>query len=187
MHCNFLASLLSKMMCNLDEASYEQDGTRRQAVAAAPIAGGSLVAAWSNASRGRSARECDAHDGVGVECATAGRWIGCTEATSARSAIRAGGCAAPGIDEGVEGWSIGRWLSHRSVDAAARRPAHRAALRALVQREPGVAHPRLGRLLLPATFRSSPRARRDGDQAMEADALASSKKTPQNKAESSSS
>src|ERR1022692_2657420 len=176
MPCNFLASLLSKMMCNLGEASYEQGGTRRQAVAAASIAGGSLVAAWGSAGGGRSARECDAHDGVGVERAAASGWIGCTEATSARPTVRAWGGATPRVDAGVEGGSIGRWLSHGSVDVAAGRAAHREALWALVQREPGVAHSRLPGLLLPTTLGPSARARRVGDQAMEADTLAGSKK-----------
>ena len=141
----------------------------------------------ADAGRGRAAGQRDAHDGVGVERAAASRWIGSTEATCARSALRAGGCAAPRVDAGVEGGSICRWLPHGSVDAAACWPAHRAALWARVQREPGVAHPRLAGLLMPTTLGASARARRDRDQAMEADTLAGSKKTPQNKAESSSS
>jgi hypothetical protein len=50
-----------------------------------------------------------------------------------------------------------------------------------------VAHPRLARLLVPTIFRAGARARRDGDQEVEADALAGSKKAPQNKGGLSSS
>src|ERR1035438_4067793 len=59
---------------------------------------------------------------------------------------------------------------------APRGRADQAALYALVQREPGVAHPRLAGLLLPATLREGARTRRGRDQALEANALARSKK-----------
>jgi transposase len=62
------------------------------------------------------------------------------------------------------------------VDAAPGRALDRAPLWACIQREPSVAHSRLARLLLPATFGACARARRGGDPALEADALAGSKK-----------
>src|SRR5450759_2365978 len=98
MPCNFLASLLCKMMCNLGEASYEQDGTTKRAVAATSIAGGSLAAAWGGPGRGGAARELHAHDGVAVERAVARRWVGRPEESTARPTRRAPGVATARID-----------------------------------------------------------------------------------------
>src|SRR5450759_2019658 len=176
MPCNFLAGLLSKMMCNLGEASYEQDGTRKPVVAATSIAGGSLIAAWGGAGGGRAARQCDAHNGVGVERAAAGRRVGGAEETATRSALRARAGAAARIDACAKGRCTSRGLCPGPVDAAPGRALARAPLWACLRREPSVAHSRLARLLLPATFWACARARRGGDPALEADALAGSKK-----------
>src|ERR1017187_2316249 len=186
MLCNLFDAAWSNMIGNVGGARHGQGRTGSEGVAATATASRSAIAAWSGTGRGGSARGGDAHDIVAVERAVASGWVGSAEETSARSAFWARGCAARRVDAGVEGRSTGGRLSHRSVDTAARRAAHRAALWARVQREPSVAHPGLAGLLLPATLGPSARARRDGDQAMEADTQAGSKKTRQNKAESSS-
>jgi hypothetical protein len=185
MPCNLYRRAWSNMIGNVGEARHGQGRTRSEGVAAKATACRPTTAARRCAGAGSASIECDAHNGVAMERAAASRWIGCTEATCARSALWARGCATPRVDAGVKGGSVERWFSHRSVDTATGREAHRAPLRARIQREPGMAHPRLARLLLPTTLRPSARARRDCDQAMEADTLAGSKKTPQNKAESS--
>src|ERR1017187_1329912 len=176
MLCNLFDAAWSNMIGNVGEAEHEQDRTGSEDVAATATASRAVIAAWSGTGRGGSARGSDAHDGVAVERAATSRWIGWAEESSARSTLGARAGAAARVDAGAEGRSIGRGLSHGSVDAAAGRTAHRAALWARVQREPSVAHPRLARLLLPATLGPSARAQRVGDQALEADTLAGSKK-----------
>src|SRR5450759_2081837 len=175
MPCNFLASLLCKMMCNLGEASYEQDGTTKRAVAATSIAGGSLAAAWGGPGRGGAARERHAHDGVAVERAVARRWVGRPEESTARPTRRAPGVAAARIDACAQERRSGRGLCHGSVDTAAGRQVDSAPLCPLIQREPSLAHSRRARLLLPTTFRTGLGAQRGGHRALEADALAGSK------------
>src|SRR5450759_2455866 len=176
MTCHFLASLLSKMMCNLGGASYEQDGTRKRVTATAPNASGSHAARWRGAGRGGPAPERHAHHGVGVERAVARGWVGRAQEPTARSARRSPGGAAARVDACAQERRAGRGLCHGSVDPAARGRVDQAALCPLVQREPGVAHPRGARLLLPTTFGPSPGAQRVGHPTLEAEALAGSKK-----------
>src|SRR5665213_1824920 len=176
MLCNLFDAAWSNMIGNVGEAEHEQNRTGSEEVAATATASWAVIAAWSGTGRSGSTRGSDAHDGVAVERAATSRWIGWAEESSARSTLGARAGAAARGDAGAEGRSIGRGFSHGSVDAAAGRTAHRAALWARVQREPGVAHPRLARLLLPTTLGPSARAQRVGDQALEADTLAGSKK-----------
>src|ERR1019366_3823860 len=183
MLCNLFRAGWSKLIGNVGEARHGQDRTGSADVAATATASRTATAEWSGAGGGGAARGGDAHDSVAVERAAASRGDGSTEETTARSALRARGCAAPRVDAGVEGWCVSRGLCHGSVDVAPSRPVDRATLWACIQREPSVAHSGLTGLLLPATLATSARTRRDGDQAMEADTLAGSKK----KAESSSS
>src|ERR1019366_3000140 len=140
------------------------------------IAGGSLTAAWGGPGRGSAASERHTHDCVGVERATTSRRLGSVEEAATRSAVWARRCAAPRVDAGVEARCASRGLCHGSMDAAPGRAVDRAALWALIQREPGLAHPRLARLFLPATLRTSLGTQRGGNPALEAATLASSKK-----------
>src|ERR1039457_7642106 len=135
MACNVLASIVSKMVCNLGEASYEQDGTRKRSVAATSIAGGSLTAAWGGPGRGSAASERHTHDCVGVERATTSRRLGSVEEAATRSAVWARRCAAPRVDAGVEARCASPGLCHGSMDAAPGRAVDRAALWGLLSRE----------------------------------------------------
>jgi len=74
-------------------------------------------------------------------------------------------------------------LCHGSVDVAVSRRIDQASLYPLVQREPGVAHPRGARLLLPTTFGPSHGAQRVSHPALEADALAGSKERCETRAD----
>src|SRR5450631_850797 len=176
MLCNLFRAAWSNMIGNVGEARHGQDRTGSADVAATATASRTATAEWSGAGGGGAARGGDAHVSVAVERAAASRWDGSTEETSARSALRARGCAAPRVDAGVEGWCVSRGLCHGSVDVAPSRPVDRATLWACIQREPSVAHSGLAGLLLPTTLRASAGARRDRDQTMEADTLAGSKK-----------
>src|SRR5271154_7462523 len=140
MLCNLFDAAWSNMIGNVGEARHGQGRAGSEDVAATATASGTAIAAWSGAGRGGAAREGDAHDSVAVERAAASRWVGSVKETTARSAFWARGGAAPRVDAGVEGRSTGGRLSHRSVDTAACRAAHRAALWPRVQREPSVAH-----------------------------------------------
>ena len=187
MTCNLFPASLSNMIGNVGEARHGQVGTGNEVVTTATSAGRTVAAAWSRAGRDRAACRGNAYDGVAVERPTRGRRHGSAQKPTAGPALGAHRRAASRVDAGAYAWGPCRGLSHGSMDAAARRPADRTPLRPLVQREPGLAHPRRARLLLPATLGPSARARRGRDQALEADSLASSKKTLQNTAGSSSS
>ena len=116
-----------------------------------------------------------------------GGWVGRPEESTARPTRRAPGVATARIDACAQERRSGRGLCHGSVDTAAGRQVDSATLCPLIQPEPSLAHSRRARLLLPTIFRTGLGAQRGGHPALEADALAGSKKTPRNKAESSSS
>src|ERR1039457_308485 len=157
MPCNLFRTAWSNMIGNVGEAKHGQGGTGSESVAATATVGRSATAARGGAGRGRSAPECDAHDGVGVERAIASWRIGGAEEAAARATLRARGCTTPRSDAGVESRSTGRGLCHGPVDVASGRAVDRAALWARVQREPSLAHPGLSGLLLPAALGTSAR------------------------------
>jgi len=96
-------------------------------------------------------------------------------------------CAAARVDEGADRRGSSGRLCHGSVDLAARGGADRTALYTFVQRDTSMAHLRVTGIFLPATLGRSAGARRQCDQALEANSSADAKKTLRNKDESSSS
>ena len=177
----------SKGMCILGRSGHEQVRASGPRAAAASAVWWQAVGEGRGAGRSGAPRGRDAFDRERLERAIAHGRIGCAQASAARPACGPGYGAAARADARPHQRGAGRGFRDRFVDAAARDPADRAALCACVQREPRMARPGLARLLLPAPRGTGAGARRGGDPALEAQALAGSKKTPRNKAESSSS
>jgi len=178
---------LFNMIGNVGKVRHEQDGTRREGITAPPFTGGTTVAARRRAGRGRAARVRHAHHRFAVERSARGWRHGGSQEPATGSTLWARRCAAARVDEGADRRGSSGRLCHGSVDLAARGGADRTALYTFVQRDTSMAHLRVTGIFLPATLGRSAGARRQCDQALEANSSADAKKTLRNKDESSSS
>jgi transposase len=149
---------------------------RESKLLAATSSGRATAATWSGPGRGCASCRGDAHNGIAVERTAGSRRHGGAEEPPTRSSLGPRRCAAARVDASPDGGRARGGLCYGSVDVAAGGRTDQASLYPLVQREPGLAHPYLSRLFLPATFWTRARTRRGGDQALEANALAGTKK-----------
>jgi transposase len=176
MTCNYFRESESKMWCSLGFREYEQARKRRARFAAASDASRTAAVARCATVGGRPQGWGDPYDGERLEPASDGRRTGSVAAPTAWPAVRSGHTTARRSGAAAEGRGAGTGVCHGAVDVTACRPADRGEVRSSIQREPSVADSRIAGIQQPTAHWASTRARRGGDPALEARALARVKK-----------
>ncbi len=187
MTCNFSALRESKLWCSLGRGEHEQVRESRSRSATPAHASRAIAVARCATGRGRAQSRGDAHDCEHLERATQCGRIAGAQAPPTWPTLGTGCAAEKRLGTAAQGRSAGAGVCHGAVDVTTRGPADRGAVWASIQREPSVADSGGAGLQQPASHGTRARARRGGDPALEAQALASVKKTRENKVESSSS
>src|SRR5271170_6546321 len=176
MTCNFNALRESKLWCSLGRGEHEQVRESEPRSATAPNASRAIAIARGATSAGRAQSRRDAHDREYLERATQCGRIAGAQAPAAWSTFRFGCAAESRIGTPAQGRSARAGVCHGAVDVTTRGPADRGEVWASIQREPSVADSGGVGLQQPTPHGTSARARRGGDPALEAQALARVKK-----------